>query len=54
MSAETLDTIKNLAEMGGTVILTVMLWFVWQRLNGVTDRLIDILNKLPDDDQDED
>lgn len=41
-----LTTIKDLAEVGGTVILTVMLWLVWKRLNEVTDRLIDIADEV--------
>lgn len=46
MSVDTLDTIKNLADLGGTVILTVMLYLLWVRLNTVTDRIIDILQTM--------
>jgi len=34
------------ADLGGTVIVTVMLWVVWKRLTDLTDRFIDILGEL--------
>lgn len=40
------ETIKGLFDLGGVVVVTVMLWIVWRRLNDVTDRLIDILAEL--------
>lgn len=40
------ETIKGLFDVGGVVVVTVMLWIVWRRLNDVTDRLIDILGEL--------
>lgn len=46
MDEVTLTTVKTLADLGGTVIVTVMLWLVWQRLNVVTDRLLDLLAQL--------
>lgn len=45
--------IREIADLGGTVILTVMLWLVWSRLNTLTDRLIDILGKLSEADETE-
>lgn len=41
--------IREIADLGGTVILTVMLWLIWTRLNVLTDRLIDILAKMADE-----
>jgi len=41
-----LEAIKGLFDLGGVVVVTVMLWIVWRRLNDVTDRLIDILAEL--------
>lgn len=46
MEPSSLDTLKGLFDLGGTVVVTVMLWIVWRRLNDVTDRLIDILAEL--------
>ncbi len=46
MDEPTLSSIKAIADLGGTVILTVMLYFVWQRLNIITDRLMSILEQL--------
>jgi len=43
MDDATMTTIKTIADLGGTVIVTVMLYLVWQRLNTVTDRLVEIL-----------
>jgi hypothetical protein len=43
---ELLPTIQTLADLGGTVIVTVMLWVVWKRLTDLTDRFIDILGEL--------
>lgn len=43
MDDATMITIKTIADLGGTVIVTVMLYLVWQRLNTVTDRLVEIL-----------
>lgn len=45
--------IREIADLGGTVILTVMLWLIWSRLNTLTDRLIDILVKLGEADEPE-
>lgn len=39
-------TLKGLFDVGGVVVVTVMLWIVWRRMNDVTDRLIDILTEL--------
>jgi len=41
-----IEAIKGLFDLGGVVVVTVMLWIVWRRLNDVTDRLIDILAEL--------
>jgi hypothetical protein len=41
-----IEAIKSLFDLGGVVVVTVMLWIVWRRLNDVTDRLIDILAEL--------
>lgn len=41
--------IREIADLGGTVILTVMLWLIWTRLNVLTDRLIDILAKMAEE-----
>jgi len=41
-----IETIKALFDVGGVVVVTVMLWVVWKRLNDVTDKLIDILTEL--------
>lgn len=43
-----LQQIRELTDLGGTVIVTAMLWMVWTRLNTLTDRLIDILSELRD------
>lgn len=43
---ETVDTLKALFDVGGVVVVTVMLGLVWKRLNDVTDKLIDILTEL--------
>jgi len=40
------ETLSRLFEVGGVVVVTAMLFLVWQRLNTLTDRLIDILEKL--------
>jgi HAMP domain-containing protein len=40
------EAIKALFDVGGVVVVTVMLWIVWRRLNDVTDNLIDILSEL--------
>lgn len=40
------EAVKTLIDLGGSAILTVMLWLVWRRLNDVTDRLIDIVTEL--------
>jgi len=39
---ELVPTLKALFDTGGVVVVTAMLWVVWQRLNKVTDRIIDI------------
>jgi len=39
-------SVKSLFEAGGVVVVTVMLWVVWRRLNEVTDRLIDIQDEV--------
>jgi hypothetical protein len=41
-----IETIKALFDVGGVVVVTVMLWIVWRRMNDVTDKLIDILTEL--------
>lgn len=41
-----IETLKALFDVGGVVVVTVMLWVVWQRMNAVTDQLIDILQEL--------
>jgi HAMP domain-containing protein len=41
-----IETIKALFDVGGVVVVTVMLWVVWRRMNDVTDKLIDILTEL--------
>lgn len=46
MDAPSVETIKALFDVGGVVVVTVMLWIVWRRLNDVTDQLIDILAEL--------
>lgn len=46
MPEETISTMKALFDLGGVVVVTVMLYLVWQRLNTVTDSLIDILKEL--------
>lgn len=46
MPEETIGTLKALFDLGGVVVVTVMLYLVWQRLNAVTDSLIDILKEL--------
>lgn len=42
MDEQTSAALKSLVDLGGTAILTGMLYLVWQRLNTVTDRLIEI------------
>lgn len=44
------ETLKALFDVGGVVVVTVMLWLVWKRLNDLTDRLIDILQQLRETD----
>jgi len=41
-----IEALKALFDLGGVVVVTVMLYLVWQRLNAVTDSLIDILKEL--------
>jgi len=43
---DNIETIKALFDVGGVVVVTVMLWIVWRRMNDVTDKLIDILAEL--------
>jgi len=43
---EIAETLKSLFDVGGVVVVTVMLWLVWQRLNLLTDKLIDILAEM--------
>jgi hypothetical protein len=43
---DNIETIKALFDVGGVVVVTVMLWIVWRRMNDVTDKLIDILTEL--------
>jgi len=43
---EIAETLKALFDVGGVVVVTVMLWLVWQRLNLLTDKLIDILAEM--------
>lgn len=46
MEASLVETLKALFDLGGVVVVTIMLYLVWQRLNDVTDNLIDILKEL--------
>ena len=46
MTPDQTNTLKSLFDLGGTVVVTAMLWIVWRRPNDVTDRLIDILSEL--------
>lgn len=46
MPQTTIDSLKALFDLGGVVVVTAMLYLVWQRLNAVTDSLIDILKEL--------
>jgi len=41
-----IETIKSLFDLGGVVVVTIMLWIVWRRLNEVTDQLIDIQKEM--------
>jgi len=41
-----IETIKSLFDLGGVVVVTIMLWVVWRRLNEVTDQLIDIQKEM--------
>jgi hypothetical protein len=41
-----IEALKGLFDLGGVVVVTVMLWIVWRRLNDVTDQLINILGEL--------
>jgi hypothetical protein len=38
--------VSMIADVGGTVIVTLMLWVVWKRLTELTDHFIDILAEL--------
>lgn len=38
--------ISMIADVGGTVIVTAMLWVVWKRLTELTDKFIDILGEI--------
>jgi len=40
------ETVKALLDLGGQAVLLFILYQVWQRLNTVTDKLIDITNEL--------
>jgi len=40
------QTLSGLFDLGGVVVVTMMLWIVWRRLNEVTDALIDIQKEL--------
>jgi len=40
------EVIKALFDIGGQAVLLFILYQVWQRLNTVTDKLIDITNEL--------
>lgn len=44
-----IETVKALFDVGGVVVVTIMLYLVWSRLNTLTDRLIDILEKLKEE-----
>lgn len=46
MDEQTMTTLKTIIDLGGTAIVTVMLYLVWVRLNVITDRLISILEEL--------
>jgi len=41
-----IETIKSIFDLGGVVVVTMMLWIVWRRLNEVTDQLIDIQKEM--------
>jgi len=43
--------LQALADLGGTVILTFMLYLVWKRLTELTDRMIEILVALKTDNE---
>lgn len=43
---EVVAAAKLLADLGGTVIVTAMLYVVWQRLNVVTDALLRLLAEM--------
>jgi len=40
------EVIKALIDIGGQAVLLFILYQVWQRLNTVTDKLIEITNEL--------
>jgi len=40
------ETVKTLVDLGGQAVLLFILYQVWQRLNTVTDKLIEITNEL--------
>jgi len=40
------ENLKLLLDLGGQAVLLFILYQVWQRLNVVTDKLIDITNEL--------
>jgi len=40
------QTLSGLFDLGGVVVVTMMLWIVWRRLNEVTDALIDIQREM--------
>ena len=46
MEAHLVETLKALFDLGGVVVVTVMLYLVWRRLNEVTDKLFDIVQEL--------
>jgi len=42
----TTENLKLILDLGGQAVLLFILFQVWQRLNIVTDKLIDITNEL--------
>lgn len=46
MDVPAVETLKSLFDVGGVVVVTLMLWLVWKRLNDVTDQLIDIITEI--------
>jgi len=43
---ELIDALKFVTDVGGTIIVTAMLYVVWQRLNEVTDNVLALLAQM--------